>query len=124
MRNRNDWSQRDSDILAHFIQVQSQIHHSRWNKSDIRFKVSGEELLEHAFPQFEDFVFAAVYFRQLIAENDRLLKDAVTRFRRFVDCEISSEWVRHELNAFNKLLVQDAFQMPGYTPRELFDAFM
>src|SRR4029450_1658438 len=97
LRHRSDWTQRDSDILAHLIQVQSQIQHSRWNKSDIRFKVQGDEILDHSYPEFQDFVFAAVYFRQLIADDDRLLKDAVTRYRRFVDCPIRSDWVRHTL---------------------------
>lgn len=124
LRNPSDWTQRDSDILAHLIQVQGQIHHSRWNRSEIRFKTQGDKLLDHAFPEFEDFVFVAVYFRQLIAENDRLLKDAVTRYCRFVDCEIRSCWVRHELKRFNEVLAKDAFMMPGYTVRELFDAFM
>ena len=124
MRHHTDWTQRDSDILAHLIQVQSQIHHSRWNKSDIRFKMQGDKLLDHSFPDFQDFVFAAVYFRQLIADNDRLLKDAVTRYRRYVDCPIRSDWVRYELDSFNRTLARDAFMMSGYTVRELFDAFM
>ena len=124
LRNRGDWTQVDSDILAHLIQVQSQIQQSRWNKSDIRFTVQGDRLLDHSFPEFQDFVFAAVYFRQLIAKKDSLLKDAVTRYCRFVDCPIRSAWVQHELASFEKALVSDAFMMRGCTVRELFDAFM
>ncbi len=124
LRNVGDWTQLDSDILAHLIQVQSQIQHSRWNKSNVRFKVQGNQLLDHSFPEFEDFVFAAVYLRQLIARKDSLLKDAVTRYCRFVDCQIRPTWVQHELAAFNGALDGDAFMLPGYTVRELFDAFM
>lgn len=93
LRNQANWRQRDSDILAHLIQVQRQIHHSRWNKSDIRFEIQGDQLRDYAFPEFEHFVFDAVYFRQFIADNDRLLKDAVTRYCRFVDCNIRSHWL-------------------------------
>ena len=124
LRNPNDWTQLDSDILAHLIQVQSQIQHSRWNKSDIRFTVQGDKLLDHSFPEFEDFVFAAVYFRQLIAQKDSLLEDAVTRYCRFVDCQIRPTWVQHELVSFNNALASNAVMMPGYKVRDLFDAFV
>jgi hypothetical protein len=124
LRNPTDWTQLDSDIIAHLIQVQSQIQHSRWNKSNIHFKIQGTHLLDHSFPEFEDFVFAAVYLRQLIAKNDSLLEDAVTRYCRFVDCQIRPAWVQHELSAFNGILDGASFMLPGYTVRELFDAFM
>lgn len=124
LRNPADWTQLDSDILAHLIQVQSQIQRSRWNKSDIRFTVQGDELLDHSFPEFEDFVFVAVYFRQLIAQRDSLLEDAVNRYCQFADCQIRPAWVKKELDSFNGALARSAFMMPGYTVRELFDAFM
>lgn len=114
----------DSDILAHLIQVQSQIQHSRWNKSNVRFAVQEDQLLDHSFPEFEDFVFAAVYFRQLIARKDSLLRDAVNRYCRFIDCQIRPEWVQHELAAFNSILDGGVYMLPGFTVRELFDAFM
>jgi hypothetical protein len=124
LRNPGDWTQLDSDILAHLIQVQKQIQQSRWNKSNVRFKTQGGQLLDHSFPDFEDFVFATVYLRQLIAKDDSLLEDAVTRYRRFVDCQIRASWVQHELAAFNGALDGPVFMLPGYTVRELFDAFM
>jgi hypothetical protein len=124
LRDPGDWTQQDSDILAHVIQVQSQIQHSRWNKSDVHFSVQGDKLVDHSFPEFEDFVFAAVYFRQLIGKRDSLLKDAVTRYCRFVDCQIRRSWIQHELKSFNNALAGDAFMMPGYNVRDLFDAFM
>ena len=124
LRTPGDWTQLDSDILAHLIQVQSQIHHSRWNKSKIQARIQGEKLLERSFPDFEDFVFAAVYLRQLIAKKDSLLMDAVNRYCRFVDCQIRPFWVQHELAAFNRALDGEAFMLPDYSVRELFDAFM
>ncbi len=124
LRNSADWTQLDSDILAHLIQVQKQIQQSRWNKADVRFTTQGGQLLDHSFPEFEDFVFAAVYLRQLIAKKDSLLEDAVNRYCRFVDCQIRPAWVRHELAAFKGSLDGPAFMLPGYTVRELFDAFM
>jgi hypothetical protein len=98
--------------------------HVRWNKSNVRFTVQGSQLLDHSFPEFEDFVFVAVYLRQLIAKKDCLLEDAVTRYCRFVDCQIRLAWVQRELVAFKGALDGGAFMLPGYTVRDLFDAFM
>jgi hypothetical protein len=86
LRCAANWTQLDSDILAHLIQVQRQVQESRWNKVDIRYTTQGGQLLNHSFPEFEDFVFAAVYLRQLIAKKNSLLKDAVDRYCQFVDC--------------------------------------
>jgi hypothetical protein len=124
LRNPADWTQLDSDILAHLIQVHRQIQQSRWSKADVRFTTQGGELLDHSFPEFEDFVFAAVYLRQLIAKKDRLLEDAVNRYCRFVDCQIRPAWGRTELAAFKGALNSPAFMLPSYTVRELFDAFI
>jgi hypothetical protein len=124
LRNFDEWTQQDSDILAHLIQVQKQIQQSRWNKADVRFKIKGDQLLDHAFPEFEDFVFAAVYLRQLIAKKDSLLEDAITRYCRFVDCQTRPAWLQYELAAFKSVLDGPTFILPGCTVRELFDAFM
>ncbi|MGE3317268.1 MAG: hypothetical protein AB7O26_19290 [Planctomycetaceae bacterium] len=124
MRSNYDWSQRDSDIIAHFLQVQRQIHSSRWNKSKIQFESSGNTVLNHSFPIFEDFVFVAVYFRQLIAGNDSLMKDAVNRYRRVVDSPIHALWMKNELSRFNKQLSSNALMLDSCTVRELFDAFL
>src|SRR5208282_2733798 len=70
LRDPGKWTQLDSDVLAHLIQVQSQIQESRWSKSKIHFTTQGGQLLDHSFPEFEDFVFVAVYLRQLIAKRD------------------------------------------------------
>jgi hypothetical protein len=124
LRNLSNWSQMDSDILAHLLQVQSQIQNSRWNKAKISYTVQAGQLLNHSFPDFEDFVYAAVYVRQLIARKDGLLSDAVARYRKFADCHIRSIWVQHELTAFNKALDGTTLMLPKYRVRELFDAFM
>ncbi len=124
LRNPSDWTQLDSDILAHLIQVQEQIQRSRWNKADVSFTVQGGQLLDHSFPEFEDFVFAAVYLRQLIAKKDNLLEDAIDRYCRFVDCQVRPTWVRHELTAFKRALDEPVFMLSDYTVQELFDAFM
>jgi hypothetical protein len=124
LRNPEQWTQLDSDILAHLIQVQRQIQQSRWNKADVRFTTQGGQLLDHSFPEFEDFVFAAVYLRQLIAKKDNLLEDAVNRYCQFADCQIRPAWMWPELAAFKRALDGPSFMLPGYTVRELFDAFM
>lgn len=124
MLNPGAWSQLDSDIAAHYLQVHGQISRSRWNKSKIEYTVQGGKLLSYEFPPFEDFVFAAVYFRQLIATKDDLLNDAADRYRRFADCQIRTSWIHEEQKRFHSILNDARDLLPGYTVCELFDAFM
>lgn len=124
LRNRENWTQIDSDILAHPIQVQKQIQLSRWYRTKVQFTIRGSHLLDHSFPDLESFVFASVYLRQLIAKKDNLLEDAVDRFCRFADCRIRPSWIGHELLEFKSALDGPTSMLPDYTVRELFDAFM
>src|SRR5688572_32075398 len=66
IKNRAAWTQMDSDILAHFLQVESQIAKSRWCKAKLSMTTQGDKLLDSSFPDFEDFVYAAMYFRQFM----------------------------------------------------------
>lgn len=120
----SDWSQEDSDVIAHFIQVQSQIASSRWMKSNCSFTLCGDELADQDFPTLEDFVFAAVYLRQFIAKKDDLFSDAVKRYCLAVDCRSRGAWMDFELNQFHSKLNNDSFRLKGYSVRQLFDAFM
>lgn len=124
MKNRSEWSQMDSDVIAHFVQVQRQLSDSHWNKSNIKFTLQGNKLLDSDFPAFEDFVFAAVYFRQFTARKDDLLNDAANRYRKFVDCPIRDSWIHEEQKQFSALLAGKAFMLPGYTVLQVFEAFM
>src|SRR5262245_12756486 len=124
LRNPGQWTQLDSDILAHLIQVQRQIHQSRWNKSEVRFHLKGPNLEDTAFPEFEDYVYAAVYLRQLIGKRDGLLADAANRYCRFVDCQFRPSWLEHELDSFNRTLCEEAWPVANCTVRQLFDAFI
>ena len=118
------WTQRDSDVLAHFIQVDSQIRKSRWYQSDCRFTSVGGKLTECEFPAFEEFVFAAVYFRQLVAKRDQLFQEAVKVYCDFMEPGVRTFWTQTELQAFNHSWKSAAFMLPAYTPEELFEAFM
>jgi hypothetical protein len=124
IKNRADWTQADSDVLAHFIQVNQQIRGSRWHAAKNSFKIQGGQLLEAECPDLEQFVFAAVYFRQLFAKRDQLLKTAVDCYCKFVDCQIRPWWVRHEEQCFNGALDGAAWPLTGYTIREVFEAFL
>jgi hypothetical protein len=124
MQNPSNWSQIDSDMIAHYLQVQGQLQRSNWNQSEIRFTSQGDKILDASFPEFADFVFAAVYFRQLTMQKDDLLNDATNRYRAFVDCPIRNAWVHEEQKCFSSQLDGAVLMLPGYTFRELFDAFM
>ncbi|MCH7688279.1 MAG: hypothetical protein IH899_16615 [Planctomycetes bacterium] len=78
-------------------------------------------------PQFEEFVFAAVYFRQLfMTRNDYLLTDAADRYCGHVDCPIRQSWIAKEIESFNGILDSPTFpfNINDYTLRQIFDAFM
>jgi len=124
MRNPQDWGQLDSDHVAHLLQVQAQIQRSNWNKSEIRFTHRGDKLVDASFPEFADFVFAAVYFRQLTMKKDDLLNVTADCYRKFVDCPIRNLWIHEEQKSFTSQLDEPGFMLPAYTVRELFDAFM
>ena len=118
------WTQMDSDILAHLVNVLHQIQNSRWYKTNHTCKYQGEEVLDHTFGDIEDFVYVAIYIRQFIVKRDSLLNDAVERYSNYTSCEMKIAWVKYELNAFNNALVQEPFMLEGCTRQELFDAFM
>jgi hypothetical protein len=113
----------DSDILAHFLQVESQIAKSRWCKAKLSMTTQGDKLLDSSFPDFEDFVYAAMYFRQFILPKDDLLNDAVRRYFSFLDCGMRRVWVQAEQQRFTSTLNGKTLMLPKYTAREVFDAF-
>ncbi len=123
----SQWTKRDSDVLAHFLQVHSQIRGSRWYVAGKAFTKQGGQTLDSSMPLFEEFVFAAVYFRQLfMKKKDFLLQDAADRYCGHVACDIRKHWIKNEVKSFNGLLDSPTFPFPikNYTLRQLFDAFM
>lgn len=121
------FTKNDANILAHLIQVQTQISKSKWNKSEIRFEKKGSQLIDASVPGFEDFIFVAAYFRQLFMKNkDYLLKDAAERYCTHTSCKTREIWISAELESFYKILDSPTypFAIGEYTLREIFDAFM
>ncbi|MBI5763764.1 MAG: hypothetical protein HZA51_09605 [Planctomycetes bacterium] len=112
-------------MIAHFLQAHDQIASSRWAKSEISFTTQGSVVTESNFPEFDDFVFAAVYFRQLTMKKDALLSDAVTRYLRFIACPLRHGWIEIEKGRFKTALDKKSFPMlTSYSVRELFEAFI
>jgi hypothetical protein len=124
MQSPSHWTQLDSDVFAHFIQVHQQIVKSRWSHSDLTMTGDGRKISSVRLPKFEDFVFAAVYFRQLTMRRDDLLNAAVNRFCDFTDCDARRAWIREEQKEFNHCLDTVSVMHPDHTLRDLFDAFM
>jgi len=102
MKKPEEWSPMDSDIIAHFLQVQRQITNSTWYLSKTSYTMQCENLLDSSFPTFESFVFAVVYFRQLI--EDKLFEIAIDRYLSAVDCQIRSKWIKEEKKHFISIL--------------------
>jgi hypothetical protein len=65
--------------------------------------------------ELEQFVFAAVYFRQLAAEKDSLLQAASDRYCAHVSCPIRKHWVEYDLSRFNHQLASPPFPSPSRT---------
>ena len=126
LRDVTQWTQRDSDILAHFLQVYTQLCGSSWYRSKKQFTVRGEKTVAASMPELEQFVFAAVYFRQLAAEKDSLLQDAADRYCAHVSCPVRKNWVEYEVGRFDHQLKSPPFPLPvqNLTFRQLFDAFL
>ena len=76
-------------------------------------------------PEFEDFVFAAVYLRNLIAPKDSLLKKAVNVYCKHADSDIRKTWIQFELSAFEKQLNSNAMFLEEDVPvKKLFNVFL
>lgn len=124
MKNHEQWGQFDSDIFAHFLQIHKQLVESQWSESDCRFGTQGGEVTDSSFPALEDFVFAAVYFRQFTAHKDKLLDEVVDRYCRFCSCQKRNSWVKKEQEEFQNVLSGDAFFLDGHSVQDVFDAFL
>lgn len=124
LRNLEEWRQYDSDVLGHLVNVQIQLQESKWANFNISYQYQGSELLNCTLPTLEDFLFAAVYLRQCIADRDRLLDKAVKIYCKFNTSDTKEVWIKHELSAFTSKLTEKYFASPNYTTQELFDAFV
>ncbi|QDT90969.1 hypothetical protein [Gimesia algae] len=127
IKDASEFSKDDSNIFAHFIQVQSQINKSKWKKSDIKFQEHGSNLIDASVPGFEDFIFVAAYFRQLFMERkDYLLKDAADRYCKHSSCDIRKAWIHNEVKSFYKILDSPThpFSINDYTLKQIFYAFI
>jgi len=120
---RQDWTQKKSDIVAHFIQVSGQISRSTWAKSPCTFTVQGGKVLKSEFASTEAFVYAAVYFRQLYAE-DKLMSQACDIYANHAGDTQKVVWIRNELTTFNSTLAGGCIFYRDLPLRDLMDAFL
>ena len=121
MKNKRTWTQSHSDLLAHFIQVVGQVQRSKWSKAPCSISSRGDE--RHGeFPSLEEFVYAAVYFRQLY--SDKLLRESFNCYERFADSPLKVLWVREEVRGFESSLAATAQFVRGISRRALVDSFL
>lgn len=81
IKNREDWTQEDSDLMGHFIDVVSIISRSAWHGHKLKVSIREEDNSD--LPSQEPLVFASIYFRQLFSQKDRLLKSVHDLYLRF-----------------------------------------
>ena len=127
MKNKDKWMQKDSDVISHFLQLYESIHDSTIMKS-YRPRITSNDngdTLHCDIPTMESIVYILVLFRQMIEE--KLFQQAVSRYRKFVDCEHKQcwvEWERDELLHFlNECPMQVSIKPMGINNRQLLDAF-
>jgi hypothetical protein len=120
------WTQYDSDILAHLLQVHAQIRRSQWYATPPQFTDQGTKTIAAEMPHFEQFVFVAVYFRQFTMQKDALLAEGVKKYCGHTSCVIRQHWIDWELTQFNNMLDAPPFPFPvgKLTLRQVFDAYL
>ncbi|TWU13356.1 hypothetical protein CA54_21910 [Symmachiella macrocystis] len=123
IRSSTVWTQEDSDIVAHFIQVRAQISRSLWLQKECTFNSCGNSR-PGTFPDLESFVYVAVYFRQLFAHKDRLFTDACDRYIRAVDSPAKMAWMAKEREAGLNYWKSPGLIVPTHTTEDLFNAML
>jgi len=93
MKKRSEWSQRDSDLLAHFFDAVECIKRSSWRSSKISFGITHP--LDTELPTHEQFIFAATCFRRFF-NNDTLAKRSRDTYLRFSNSRTRSLWIDYE----------------------------
>ena len=125
MKNPGDWQQYDSDVVAHFLQVRKQLVTSRWYSTDPEFQRQGGKVIDCTFPPIEDFIYAAVYMRQLLPDDgDDLFEDAVERYSKHKNSSVSGAKVVTEKEKFKDYYYSTPFFIEKYTVRKMFRAFI
>jgi hypothetical protein len=116
-------SQSDSDVIAHFVQVNAQISRSSWLESrcELPDPTSG---VTGRFPSLESFVYVAVYFRQLFATKDRLFDDACEAYLRTTGNALKAAWVYQEQKRANGTWKSKGWFVDQVTTEELFGAMI
>lgn len=125
MRNKDAWQQKDSDTLAHFLQVNRQIAKSRWLKEECTLASKGSKI-DSQVPSFESLVYVSIYFRQLFSDDDKLFSDACNTYKRYVANEAKIIWVECEKKSFFAILKEKPIfsSTTGVTNANLIDAFL
>lgn len=133
MKNREDWTQGDSDLMGHFLDVVSIISRSVWYGHELKVSIREEDNSD--LPPQEPLVFASIYFRQLFSQKDRLLKSVHNLYLKFSDNQQRMEDVRRAFKQAKKKwddvpspskvwhLTQKQTETPP-TLSKLFDAFL
>jgi hypothetical protein len=121
--NRNTWTQNKLDLLAHFMQVGGQISRSSWMSTPFSLTDHGNSILESQLASVEAFVYAAVYFRQLYAD-DKLFSRVCDIYAKHVGNPLKVSWVKAAFAAFEQELVAPSFFFNDICLRDLSDAFL
>lgn len=124
INNSEQWTQEDSDQIAHMIQTSNQIIGSKWFQTPVRITLQKNSLLDHDWPNLEDFIFASVYFRQLLKNGDGLVGKSVRTYSKFSASDISVNWIHNENKTLNRICSREDPMLPGYKIEDIFNAYL
>jgi len=130
IRNISCFSQKDSDLFAHFIQIIKVLQDSEWYKMPTKVSWHQENGTKANLPSFEHTVFALTCIRQFTGQDD-LLNRTCNRYKHFIDC-VKRENIVKRQNDFNKFLDGKIADHSGDTclheyfnnTRQFIDAFL
>jgi hypothetical protein len=123
---KEEFSQNDSDTLAHFIQAYSQIAKSQWMKDKCRLISRGDKL-EAFTPAFESLVYVSIYFRQLYSTTDALFKASCEIYKNHIESRGKIVWLTYEYESFQSQLKSPLIPPCSnvlYSSEDIIEAFL
>jgi len=135
IRNKDKFTQQDSDLFAHFIQVVCVMQHSTWYKmitnGTLQINMNQDGKTRALMPPLELTAFALLYIRQLISNKDDLVNKACNKYKCFIANDEKRAYIDELKNEFNSYLNCDLTEISHYvvlekyvkSNRELIDSF-
>ena len=101
IKSNSEISQKEADILGHFVHVVSLLQKSNWFNSKSSYSYQGG-LTKASLPNHESMAVALLYVRQLI--EDGLFRESIKIFLEHLDNNLAAAWISAQLDSWKKSL--------------------